>query len=180
MTLIELILTCGILAVLASAALPLMRGTVQRQKEQELRRNLRELRVAIDRYKDDAENHLIRTEVDTMNYPPDLQTLVDGVVVTLPAAVPGATSASAVATASAGSAAQAAGPGPSTASASSTPNKVRYLRAIPIDPMTGKADWRLSSVQDDPDSDSWGGQDVFDVHSQSTGTAIDGTSYNKW
>jgi len=63
---------------------------------------------------------------------------------------------------------------------SSGPNKVRYLRKIPVDPMTGKADWGLRAVQDDPDSDSWGGGNVFDVYSQSQATATDGTKYSDW
>jgi general secretion pathway protein G len=58
--------------------------------------------------------------------------------------------------------------------------KVKFLRAIPVDPMTGKAEWALRSMQDDPDSDSWGGEDVFDVHSKSDGTALDGTKYADW
>jgi len=58
--------------------------------------------------------------------------------------------------------------------------KVRFLRHIPVDPMTGKADWGLRSMQDDPDSDSYGGQSVFDVHSKSLGTALDGTKYSEW
>jgi general secretion pathway protein G len=182
LTLIELILACAILAILSSAALPLARMTVQREKEAELRRDLREIRTAIDRYKDDADKNLIRTEVGSQNYPPDLQTLVDGVTVSIPASAPTGISASALATASGGTAAQAAGAGTSTTTSSATalPNKVRYLRRIPVDPMTGKPDWGLRSVQDDPDSDSWGGQDVFDVYSKSTGTAIDGTMYKDW
>lgn len=58
--------------------------------------------------------------------------------------------------------------------------KVRFLRKIPIDPMTGEAEWGLRSMQDDPDSDSFGGQSVFDVYSKSTGTALDGTKYDTW
>ncbi len=58
--------------------------------------------------------------------------------------------------------------------------KVKFLRAIPVDPMTGKAEWSLRSMQDDPDSDSWGGENVFDVHSESDGTALDGTKYADW
>lgn len=181
MTLLELILACAILAILSGAAVPLARMTVQRQKEAELHRALREMRNAIDRYKDDADKNLIQTAVGSENYPPDLQTLVDGVTVSIPAGAQPGVSAAAVATASAGSASQAAG---ATASASSaataTPNKVRYLRRIPIDPMTGQADWGMRSVQDDPDSQSWGGGNVFDVFSQSTATAIDGTHYQDW
>jgi len=58
--------------------------------------------------------------------------------------------------------------------------KVRFLRHIPVDPMTGKPDWGLRSMQDDPDSDSYGGQSVFDVYSKSQGTALDGTKYSEW
>jgi general secretion pathway protein G len=181
MTLIELILACAILAILSSAAVPLARMTVQRQREAELRRNLREIRNAIDRYKDDADKNLIRTEVGSQNYPPDLETLVNGVTVSVPAGAPAGLSASAVATASAGSATQAAAASaPAGGSATEVPNKVRYLRKIPIDPMTGMADWGLRAVQDDPDSHSWSGHNVFDVYSQSTATAIDGTQYQDW
>jgi general secretion pathway protein G len=180
MTLIELILACSILAILSSAAVPLARMTVQRQRESELRRSLREMRTAIDRYKDDADKNLIRTEVGSQNYPPDLQTLVDGVNVGIPATAPTGISASAMATASQGSAQTAAGAIPAISSMSPLPTKVRYLRKIPIHPVTGKADWGLRAVQDDPDSDSWSGHNVFDVYSQSTATAIDGTKYKDW
>jgi general secretion pathway protein G len=180
MTLIELILACAILAILSSAALPLAQMTVQRQREAELRRDLREMRNAIDRYKDDADKNLIRTEVGSENYPPDLQTLVDGVTVSIPANSPAGISASALATASSGSAQASAGTSATTSSASTAPNKVRYLRKIPVDPMTGKAEWGLRAVQDDPDSDSWSGHNVFDVYSLSTATAIDGTKYKDW
>src|ERR1035437_6041569 len=88
LTLIELILTCGILLILSSAAIPLFQMTVQHRKESELRYDLREMRNAIDRYKDDADKNLIRTEVGSQNYPPDLQTLVDGVTVRIPANAP--------------------------------------------------------------------------------------------
>jgi len=180
MTLIELILACAILAILSSAAVPLARMTVQRQRESELRRTLREMRSAIDRYKDDADKNLIRTEVGSENYPPDLQTLVDGVAVSIPANAPAGISAAALATASAGNATTAAGASAPSFSASDVPNKVRYLRKIPIDPMTGKADWGMRAVQDAPDSDSWSGHNVFDVYTQSTATAIDGTQYKDW
>ncbi|MGH9679246.1 MAG: hypothetical protein ACRD4Y_04790, partial [Candidatus Acidiferrales bacterium] len=116
------------------------------------------------------------------NYPPDLETLVNGVTVSTPVNEPAGLSASAVATASTGTAQQAAvtAPSPTSTSAAALPNKVRYLRRIPVDPMTGKPDWGLRSVQDDPDSDSWGGHDVFDVYSKSDGTAGDGTMYKDW
>jgi general secretion pathway protein G len=58
--------------------------------------------------------------------------------------------------------------------------KYKFLRRLPIDPMTGKADWGMRSMQDDPDSKSWGGEDVFDVHSSSNGVALDGTQYSDW
>jgi hypothetical protein len=153
--------------------------------------------------------------VGSQNYPPDLQTLVDGVSIS--AAGSGGTgvggiSASALAGASntgqfgsagtpqlgAGGAGGASpfgvgaqGAGASAASGipalgsagsalSNLPSKVRYLRKIPVDPMTGKPDWGLRAIQDDPDSDSWGGHNVFDVYSQSQAMAGDGTKYSDW
>jgi len=145
MTLLELVIACSILLVLASAALPMARLTVKRQKETELRQALREMRTAIDRYKDLADRNLIRVEADTEGYPPDLETLVRGVQI-----------------------------GPSA------DRRIRFLRKIPIDPMTGRTDWGLRAIQDDPDSTSWGGKDIFDVYSRSTGTALDGTRYADW
>jgi general secretion pathway protein G len=207
LTLIELILTTGILLVLSSAAIPMFRVTIQHRKEAELRNDLREMRNAIDRYKDDADKNLIRTEVGSQNYPPDMQTLVDGVSISAGGSGVGGINASALAGASNtsqfGSAGtpQQGGPGsspqfgagapggiPALGSAgnqgggalSDLPSKVRYLRKIPVDPMTGKADWGLRAVQDDPDSTSWGGHNVFDVYSQSQSTAMDGTKYSDW
>jgi general secretion pathway protein G len=182
LTLIELILTCGILLILSTAAIPMFRMTVQHRKESELRYDLREMRNAIDRYKDDADKNLIRTEVGSQNYPPDLQTLVDGVTISGGPGAVGGVSASAMATASAGSASTSSfGSAGATGQAmSDTPNKVRYLRKIPVDPMTGKPDWGLRAVQDDADSGSWGGGNVFDVFSQSQATAVDGTKYSTW
>ncbi|HMD18827.1 MAG TPA: prepilin-type N-terminal cleavage/methylation domain-containing protein [Alloacidobacterium sp.] len=142
LTLVELIVTVAILAILASAAIPLTRLTVKREKERELRYDLWQMRDAIDHYKDAAERNAFMTKVDSYNYPPDLQTLVDGVDV--------------------------------------QGKKVRFLRRIPVDPMTGKDDWGLRAMQDDPNSDSWGGQNVFDVFSKSDGTALNGTKYNTW
>ena len=209
LSLLELTIAIGILLVLATAAIPMARMTIQRRREAELRRDLREMRNAIDRYKDDADKNLIRTEVGSQNYPPDLQTLVDGVSISAGGAGIGGISASALAGASGtaqfgsagtsqfGPGANAGGPGAggssnigipalgsagssSAAGASDLPSKVRYLRRIPTDPMTGKADWGLRAVQDDPDSTSWGGHNVFDVYSQSTSTATDGTKYSDW
>jgi general secretion pathway protein G len=205
LTLIELVLACGILLILSSAAVPLARVTIVRQRESELRRELREMRDAIDRYKDAADKNLIRTEVGSQGYPPDLQTLVDGVTVSQGGNT-GGISASALAGASGTAQFGSIGTGPggpggtggtglgatggasplgSSASQtgqalSATTSKVRFLRKIPVDPMTGKAEWGLRAVQDDPDSDSWGGGNVFDVYSQSTGSAGDGTKYANW
>jgi general secretion pathway protein G len=144
-TLLELIIACSILMILASTALPLTRYTIIRGKEAELHRDLREMKDAIDRYKDLADRNLIRVEVGTEGYPPDLDTLVNGVNV-----------------------------GPQS------DRRIRFLRKIPVDPMTGRADWGLRAVQDDPHSMSWGGKNVFDVYSKSTGTAMDGTKYSDW
>ncbi|HUI74838.1 MAG TPA: type II secretion system protein [Candidatus Acidoferrum sp.] len=143
MTLLELIIACSILVILATAAMPIARYSIMRRKEAELNRDLMEMRDAIDRYKDLADRNLIRTEVGSEGYPPDLETLVDGVPI-------------------------------------GTDRKIRFLRRIPVDPMTGQADWGLRSVQDDPDSTSWGGHDVFDVYSKSQATALDGTRYADW
>ncbi len=178
LTLLELVMTVMILLVLSSAAIPVYQMKVKRDKETQLRDRLREMRNAIDRYKDDADKNLIRTEVGSENYPPDLDTLVQGVDIS------GGTGGIGVSAATAASQSQLSPSQQSLSSAggamSDMPTKVRYLRKIPTDPMTGKQDWGLRSVQDDPDSTSWGGHNVFDVYSQSTGTAIDGTKYSDW
>lgn len=145
MTLIELIVACGILVTLSAMAVPMARVQIKRQKETELRRDLIEMRDAIDRYKDAADQNLIKVEVGTEGYPPDLQTLVDPVQL-----------------------------------AGAPDRRIRFLRKIPVDPMTGSTDWGMRAVQDDADADSWGGQDVFDVYTKSTGTALDGTKYSDW
>jgi general secretion pathway protein G len=142
LTLVELIVTFTILSILASAALPIARFQAKREKERELHRQLWSIRDAIDRYKDAADRGAFQTKLESQNYPPDLQTLVDGVDV--------------------------------------QSKKVRFLRRIPVDPMTGKAEWGTRSMQDDPGSDSSGGQSVFDVYSKSQGTALDGTKYSTW
>ena len=144
-TLIELILACSILLILATIAIPLARVTIKRRKEVDLRYDLRQMRDAIDRYKDASDKNLIQVKAGTEGYPPDLDTLVKGVQLT------GAKS-----------------------------EHVRFLREIPKDPMTGTTDWGLRAVQDDTDTTSWGGQDVFDVYSKSTGTALNGTKYSDW
>jgi general secretion pathway protein G len=142
LTLVELIVTVAILSVLATAAIPIARFQVKREKEQQLRYNLWEIRSGIDAYKDAADRGAFQTKIDSMGYPPDLETLVNGVDV--------------------------------------QGKKVRFLRKIPVDPMTGDTDWGLRSNQDEPDSDSWGGQNVFDVYSKSNGTALNGTKYKDW
>jgi len=145
MTLLELIISCSILLILASAALPIARYTILHKKEKQLRYNLQVIRDAIDRFNDAANSQQIRTEPSTQNYPPDLETLVKGVTI------------------------------------GNTGDKtIRFLRKIPIDPMTGKADWGLRGVGDEYDSTHWGGKNVFDVYSNSSAIAIDGTRYSDW
>jgi general secretion pathway protein G len=203
MTLLELVMVCAILLILASAALPLARVTAKRQQEAELRIDLREMRNSIDRYKDAADKNLFQVDASTDGYPPDLDTLVQGVDVTVSGAPAGATSVGNTTAGNTGmtigSGSSGSGPGQSftgspatgmlpTDTGNGTSNSapasvtmhVRFLRRIPVDPMTGKAEWGLRSVQDDPDSGAWGGQDVFDVYSLSTGTALDGTKYSDW
>jgi general secretion pathway protein G len=141
-TLTELIIVMTILSILATAAVPAVKFEVKRTKERELRADLWEMRRAIDMYKDVADLGGIQTKADSNNYPPDLDTLVNGVDV--------------------------------------KDHKMRFLREIPKDPMTGNTDWGLRSNQDEPDSDSFGGQNVYDVHSKSQGTALDGTKYSSW
>src|ERR1700744_2398122 len=142
LTLVELIVTVAILTILASAAVPVARFKVKRDRERELRRDLWQMRDAIDHYKDAADRHAFQTKVDSQNYPPDLDTLVKGV--------------------------------------DAQGKKLKFLRRIPVDPMTGKAEWTMRSMQDDANSDSWGGQNLFDVASKSQGTALDGRKYADW
>jgi general secretion pathway protein G len=148
-TFVELLVVSAMILILASAVLPLARVTMQRQREIELRRTLRELRLAIDRYKDAVDAGLIGgTDVKLGNegYPPDLETLVEGVSVVNDA----------------------------------SGRKLKFLRRIPVDPMTRSTEWGLRSIQDRPDSTSWGGQNVFDVYTKHEGTALDGTRYRDW
>src|ERR1700676_3713139 len=190
MTLLELIIVCAILLVLATAAMPMARFTVKRQKEAALRRDLREMRDAIDRYKDAADRNLIRVEAGTEGYPPDLNTLVKGVdlVSQQGAVIPGATTPGQPLVPSTGfggafggfgssfGQTQTQGQNSGSSQGQDLIRHVRFLRRIPVDPMTGRAEWGMRSVQDDPGSSSWGGKDVFDVFSLSSGMALDGTT----
>lgn len=141
-TLVELIVATAILAILSTMALPLARLSIKREKERELRYDLWQMRDAIDRYKDAADRQAFQIKVGSEGYPPDLETLVNGVDV--------------------------------------GGKKLKFLRKIPVDPMTGQPEWGLRSMQDDPASDSWGGQNVFDVYTKAQGTALDGSKYKEW
>jgi general secretion pathway protein G len=188
MTLLELMLATMILVILTTAAMPLARWTVQRQREAELHRELREMRDAIDRYKDAADRGLIRVEQDSEGYPPDLETLVKGVQVGANQMGGGSNMGTPVGSNSSTSSSFGSfgGSGSTNTTPSSTANGqqqqqlVRFLRKIPVDPMTGQATWGLRSASDAPDTSSWGGKNVFDVYSLSTGTAMNGTKYADW
>ena len=146
---IELLIVTTILLILAAAVLPLAEVTAQRQREVELRRSLREMRTAIDRFKDAADLQQIdqtQLEPENQNYPPDLETLVEGI--------------------------EAAG--------TISDRKLKFLRRVPIDPMTNSMEWGLRSYQDDADASSWGGENVFDVYTKSDAMALDGTRYRDW
>lgn len=148
-TFIELVVVTTILLILASAIMPLSKVTIQREREAELRRYLREMRTAIDKYKDAVDAGQIGSidvKAGSEGYPPDLETLVEGV----------------------------------SAAGDASGRKLRFLRRIPIDPMTNDTEWGLRSYQDDPTSTSWGGQNVFDVYTKAGGTGLDGTDYRDW
>jgi len=148
-TFIELLVVSTMLLILASAIMPLARVSMQRMREAELRRNLREMRTAIDKFKDAADLGQIGAtdlKAGAENYPPDLETLVNGV----------------------------------SAANDQTGRKLKFLRRVPIDPMTHSTEWGLRSYQDEPDTTHWGGQDVFDVHTTSDAKALDGTKYKDW
>ena len=145
LTLIELVVAFTILMILSTMALPLARISLKRDRERELRANLREIRTAIDRYKETSDKGLIQVKIDTEGYPPDLQTLVDGVK-----------------------------------STGAADKKFKFLRRIPMDPMTKSTEWGMRSMQDDPKTISFGGQNVFDVNTKSQDKALDGTNYSEW
>ncbi|MBV8833032.1 MAG: type II secretion system protein [Acidobacteriaceae bacterium] len=150
-SLIELIVAFTILMVLTTMAVPMARYQVRRQREKELRQDLREMRTAIDRYKDYCDSGKLQsTNNDAYCYPLTLESLVDGV------------------------------PLANTLSGNGQTGKMRFLRRIPKDPMTGDTDWGKRSMQDEPTSTSWGGQNVFDVYSKTMDKASDGTPYSEW
>jgi general secretion pathway protein G len=148
-TFLELVIVTAILMILASTIMPMAQVTAQRQRDVELRRSLREMRTAIDKFKDAVDQGQIpTTELEPGNegYPPDLETLVNGV----------------------------------SAANDATGRKLKFLRKIPIDPMTNSTDWGKRAYQDRPDSQSWGGKNVFDVYTTYKGTALDGTKFQDW
>ena len=144
-TLIELIATITIIAILVGMALPLARNSVKRERENELHIALREMREAIDRYKQFSDDGRIEVPTDTEGYPQSLEALVEGVQLLGQAG-----------------------------------KNIKFLRRIPIDPMTNSTDWGMRSIQDEAESQSWGGQNVFDVYTKSDGIAFDGTRYRDW
>ena len=141
-TLIELVIVLAIIGILLSIAIPVYQKSIEHARESALKQDLATIRSAIDRYKAAADRGAFRTKAGSENYPPDLQTLVDGVDI--------------------------------------NGKKLRFLRKVPTDPMTGNTEWGQRSVQDDPKSETWGGQDVFDVFTKSNGTGLNGTQYKDW
>ena len=200
-TLIELVITMTVLAVLSMGVIPMVKTAVRRQREQQLRESLREMREAIKEFHRDALNspYLDAPQVQQQpqqpqqqqvappdprskmaiadktlfgvdnpdRYPPTLETLIQGVSVAprqqqLPGTTPG-------------------GGLPTLGSDATLAFKKKvYLRKIPVDPMTGKAEWGMRSCYDSPDAGSWGGENVFDVYSKSQDTALNGQKYSDW
>ena len=147
-TYLELVATTAIVMILASAILPMGRVAVRRQREIELRRELRKMRDAINQYKQAVDQGQIGgtdVKLGSEGYPPELETLVKGVN-----------------------------------RVGALDRKLKFLRRIPVDPMTSTAEWGLRCYQDDPDSTSWCGENVWDVYSKSTAKGLDGTNYNTW
>ncbi|MCU0285098.1 MAG: type II secretion system GspH family protein [Acidobacteria bacterium] len=146
-TLLEMIVVVIIITVLAGAAIPMVETSVKREKEIELRRNLRTIRMAIDDYKKFVEENNLKLDEDTYNYPEELEELVDGLEY----------------------------------KDDKADEKIKkFLRSIPIDPMTNSSEWGLRSYQDKRDSHSWGGENVYDVYTKSERKALDGTFYKDW
>ncbi len=150
-SLVELIVAFSILLILSTLAVPLARYQVRRQRERDLLADLREMRRAIDKYKDLCDQGKIPAgDPDTYCYPPKLEILVEGVKMS------------------------------NTLSGNGQSNKVKLLRKIPKDPFTGDTDWGKRSMQDEPTSNSWGGQNVFNVFTKAMDKAGDGTAYSDW
>jgi general secretion pathway protein G len=150
-SLVELIVAFTILLVLSMMALPTARYQVRRQRERDLRQALSEMKRAIDKYKDMCDAGKIQGKQDEYCYPPTLDALVDGVKLNNTLTGLGQGS-----------------------------GKVRFLRRVPLDPLTGTREWGMRSMQDDPTSTSWGGQNVFDVYTKSSERTGDGTAYSEW
>ncbi len=149
-TLVEMLVTLMIISIISMAALPLAKVAVKREKEIELRRSLRLIREAIDAYKKLADEKKFEIEDETEGYPPDLETLVEGVEIT------------------------------EEKEGEEVTKTVKFLRRVPRDPMTNSYDWGLRSYQDEFDTDTWGGENVYDIYTRSLGTALDGTTYREW
>ena len=145
LTLIEMVVVAALLSILTMVTFPVAKYSYKRSKEIELRSALRDMRSAIDEFKRYSDAGLIPVELGTDGYPPDLETLVEGVEVV-----------------------------------GQVEMKVRFLRRIPIDPMTGSDEWLLLSYQDEPDATTWGGENVFDVRTTSGGVGLNGVPYGEW
>lgn len=144
-TLTEMVMATAVLAILAGVSMPVVKFTVKRSKEMELRAHLREMRAAVDEFKRYSDSGLIPVELGTDGYPKELEILVEGVDIV-----------------------------------GQVDRKAKFLRRVPIDPMTGEAEWGLRSYQDDWDSNSWGGENVYDVYSLSEGVGLNGVPYRLW
>lgn len=151
-TLVEMLVTLTIVSILALAILPLAKTAVKREREITLKRNLRMMREAIDAYKKLADEKAFEFDEDTEGYPPDLETLVEGIEAKMKA----------------------------NEDNEEVTKVIKFMRRIPKDPMTNSYDWGLRSYQDDSDSDIWGGENIYDVFTKSPGTALDGTKYKEW
>lgn len=154
-TLLEMVITLSILALLTAVAIPVIETSVKREKEIQLQQSLRQIREAIDQYKKLADEKKIKVSSDSFGYPPDLETLVNGVEIEQEVQE-------------------------ESGRKSTRKVLVRFLRRIPLDPMTNSYEWGLRSYQDKPDSDTWGEYNVYDVYTRSQGTALDGTKYRDW
>lgn len=153
-TLLELVIVVALVGILATAALPLSHWSVKRNKEIELQRTLRQVRDAIDAYHQAAVNGLIEVEAGEPGYPPDLETLVEGVEVVVQE---------------------------TDENLRQLPQReIKFLRRIPVDPITGNAEWGLRCYEDEPDDRFWCGENVYDVYSESDAEAIDGSRYSDW